>query len=120
MQLELHNKYMRRDNKQNKEEILKLFAEKRTWTLAQLNELLKNIDRSTIFRHLKKMLAENAIRIAHVHDKASHFELVSSNKHHDHMICKKCNSTKCIPCPVPKLKSHNLEIEDLCVSCKKK
>lgn len=97
--------------------LIELFEQARTWTAAQLHARLPKTDLSTIYRNLQHLSEKGLIHEVHTHDSEAHYEMRTAN-HHDHLICNNCDITECIPCPIKDQQTHNLEILDLCSSCK--
>ena len=96
--------------------ILELFTQDRTWTAAQAHAVLPNLDLSTIYRNLQRLTQSNILSTAHVHEGEQHYER-ADKKHHDHLACNTCDTVECVPCPVPKLGTHHLELIGTCGAC---
>lgn len=101
----------------DRHKLIELFEQARTWSAAQLHAHLPKTDLSTIYRNLQHLLEKRLIREVHNHDTEAHYEL-STRDHHDHLACKNCDVTECIPCPIKNQQEHTLEILDLCSNCK--
>lgn len=96
-----------------------------------LNRQGHTFDRTTIYRELKFLLANNLVRQVSFYGKATHFELNSD--HHHHLVCIKCNSKKKIVLGKHlehhekqifqkekfKVVSHSLEFYGICRNCNK-
>ncbi len=93
-------------------------------------EIYPKTNMSTVYRNLEileklklvyKVLTENGMAL---------YKLVCSDKHHHHIICKKCGKTEVIDfCPIDNLKQiiknkkfiltdHKLELYGYCLDCK--
>ena len=97
--------------------IVLLFQEPRTWTLNTLYHDAHHTHFSTVFRNIKLLLQKGLIRSVGTGNGETHYEW-ARQKHHDHKLCEKCDTVECVPCPVPKLKKHQLELAGLCKTCK--
>lgn len=97
--------------------ILELFEETRAWTASEIAKRVRGPDLSTIYRNLQAFLTEELIVEAHSHDGEARYEL-AGRPHHDHLACARCHSVACIPCPVPTLATHHLELAGTCGSCR--
>lgn len=97
--------------------ILELFEETRTWTASEIAKRVRGADLSTVYRNLQTLCAEALIVATHSHDGEARYE-AAGRPHHDHVTCAKCDTLSCIPCPVPKLPTHNLELAGVCDSCR--
>lgn len=97
--------------------IINCFTNPRAWTLEQLAGELTATHFSTVFRNIQTLLDAGVIRALHEHDGKTYYEW-ADQKHHDHKACKNCDVLECIPCPIPKQKTHFLELIDICTSCK--
>lgn len=97
--------------------IFELFEETRAWTASEIAKRLRGADLSTVYRNLRAFLDESIIVEAHTHDGETHYE-AAGRPHHDHMACGQCQAFSCIPCPVPKLSTHHLELAGVCDSCR--
>lgn len=96
--------------------LLHLFEEGRTWSVPQLCEELSQTDMSTIYRNIQLFVEHNLITQVHIHEQQPHYEQVGRD-HHDHLFCTSCNILECIPCPIPKVASHHLELTGTCSLC---
>jgi Fur family transcriptional regulator, ferric uptake regulator len=91
------------------------------------------ISRATIYRTLELLVKSGMVRRVHLGEDHYHYEYVSSNSHHDHLICTTCGSV--IEFNDPLLESrqleicerkkftptfHNLQILGVCGSCRRK
>lgn len=96
--------------------ILKLFADRRAWTAAQIHKQLRGADLSTVYRNIRALEASGALAAAHVRGDEAYYELADL-PHHDHLLCERCAAAECIPCPARKLATHRLELLGLCGAC---
>jgi Fe2+ or Zn2+ uptake regulation protein len=97
--------------------ILALFGEPRTWTAAEISHRLRRPNLSTVYRNIQRLVSDRVIVETHSHDGEARYE-AAGRPHHDHLECRRCASVACVPCPVPKLESHILELIGTCASCK--
>jgi len=98
--------------------------------LLNKKELYPN--KTSIYRHIEKFTDNDIIRIVHVEDGATHYEL--QKKHHHHFVCNECNDVICLDdkhimrlvnAMVSSLQkkgfavsSHRLSFEGICNKCK--
>jgi Fur family ferric uptake transcriptional regulator len=94
-----------------------------------LNCTGNKFNRTTIYRELNFLLANNLVRQVRFNGKATHFEINSG--HHHHLVCIKCNSKKQIVLGKHlehheqqifqkekfKVVSHSLEFYGICSNC---
>lgn len=97
--------------------LISLFHQDRAWSARQLVTELKHTARATVFRNVQ-LLLESRLIAATIDRGGETFYEWAGRKHHDHLVCEKCDAPECIPCPVPKLKKHLLELSGLCSQCK--
>lgn len=97
--------------------ILELFTANRTWTAAAAQKKLGNVDLSTVYRNLRTLVREGLLSVADIPGTEEHFEHPPA-AHHDHLACRRCAAVECLPCPVPSLAAHTLQINGLCAACK--
>lgn len=96
--------------------ILELFSEPRAWTTSEIAARLPGTDLSTVYRNIQTLSAERLVVRAHSHDAEARYES-ADRPHHDHLDCSRCRAVVCIPCPVPSLAAHTLELAGTCESC---
>ncbi len=97
--------------------ILERFAEQRTWTVPELYQTLRSMDLSTVYRNVQKLADSGLLAVAHLHDRQPHYEL-TDRSHHAHLICERCRTAECVPCPIDRLGTrHELELKGLCSAC---
>lgn len=97
--------------------IIALFQQPRAWSRLQLVNKLRHTARATIYNNVNQLIKAELLKIIDEHHGETFYEW-SGRKHHDHLVCEKCTTPECIPCPVPKLKKHLLELGGLCSQCK--
>ena len=91
------------------------------------------ISRATVYRTLELLVKSGLVRRVHLGEDHYHYEHVSGNSHHDHLICTACGSViefhdEAIEqrqreiCERKKFTPtfHNLQILGLCDSCRRK
>jgi len=116
--IEKHLKISGLRRTKDRQQLLVLFAEKRTWTVAELHRRLGTADLSTVYRNVQKLLAAGVLNMAHLHDNQAHYEM-AQRPHHAHLICNRCRAAQCVPCPVKGLDAeHLLEMRGLCPACR--
>ncbi len=91
------------------------------------------ISRATIYRSLDLLVRSGMVRRVHLGEDHYHYERVTKNSHHDHLICTACGAV--IEFHDPQLEKrqleicekkkftptyHNLQILGICRSCVKK
>ncbi len=79
--------------------------------------MMPHTNLATIYRNLGLFKKIGFITPVIIHGNKIYFEK-NNTKHHDHLVCENCSTPECIPCPVPKLKKHLLELRGLCPQCK--
>ena len=98
--------------------LLELFGRDRTWTVPELHRRLKPVDLSTVYRNVQKLADAGVLVVAHLHDRQPHYEL-AAKPHHAHLVCERCRTAECVPCPVEHLaEKHELEIKGTCSACR--
>lgn len=98
--------------------IFELFHDDRPWSARQLEKKLHDVARATIFRTLRLLLKEKAIKKIEGDDNHAYFER-TGQPHHDHLTCDSCAAVECLPCPVPELKKkHILNVSGTCRTCR--
>jgi len=101
--------------------------------LFKMKEKNVKISRATIYRTLELLVRSGLVRRVHLGEDHYHYEYVSGNSHHDHLICTACGTV--IEFHDPELEErqreicerkkftptfHNLQILGLCDSCRRK
>lgn len=102
-------------NTKDRHKILELFEAERTWTAAQIHQIIPTIDLSTVYRNLQKLEQAGLLNVVHSHTEEQHYEKAST--HHDHHSCNSCDVIECIPCPIPNQQTHHLELIGVCTNC---
>lgn len=97
--------------------LVELLSQKRTWSISELLDASHHTDRSTIYRNIEVFLTHGIIQPVQVSLAETRYEWAIGN-HHDHNTCTECKTVDCIPCPIPKVKDHRLELSKLCKACK--
>ena len=114
--------------------ILQLFNQHNHLDANQIHQFLTNsgirISLSTIYRVLLKFVQYNLITKHNFKDHQGTYELVQENKHHDHLICIKCNiMIEFVNCQIESLQqyiaeknnfiilTHQLNLYGLCATC---
>ncbi len=101
--------------------------------LFKMKEKKVKISRATIYRTLELLVKSGMVRRVHLGENHYHYEYVSGNSHHDHLICTTCGSV--IEFHDPTLEErqreicerkkftptfHNLQILGVCDSCRRR
>jgi len=91
------------------------------------------ISRATIYRTLELLVRSGLVRRVHLGEDHYHYEYITGNSHHDHLICTTCGSV--IEFHDPALEErqrevcerkkftptfHNLQILGVCDACRRK
>lgn len=95
--------------------IIELFRTPQLWSVRMLKQQLHDVGQSTIYRTVHLLLSEGVITQTSTHNGEEAFEL--TRDHHDHLACSNCHTTSCLPCPIPSLQQHTLELKGVCASC---
>ncbi len=102
------------------------------WTIEEIQHSLNSAgvaaDFSSIFRASQKLEEEGVLNKVELNDGKSHFEI--TRRHHDHLVCQKCQTVSQIPCEffeksIKKtvldmdfqVLSHTLILEGICKTC---
>jgi Fe2+ or Zn2+ uptake regulation protein len=96
--------------------MIALLQRERAWSGTQLMKALRHTAKATVYNNLKQLIKANLITAVDQHRGETFYEW-ADRKHHDHLICEKCAVPECVPCPMPKLKNHLLELHGLCSQC---
>lgn len=96
----------------------------------KLAAVLPKIAKSTIYRNIDSLLAQNLIDKYHLNDNEVYYKIKSDSHEHKHyLICDKCKKAFVLPsCPITELenvmkeegfiiKDHQILINGLCKSC---
>lgn len=101
--------------------------------LFKMKEKSVKISRATIYRTLELLVKSGLVRRVHLGEDHYHYEHVSGNSHHDHLICTVCGGViefhdedlerrQLEICAKKKFTPtfHNLQILGVCNSCQRK
>ncbi|HYS56011.1 MAG TPA: transcriptional repressor [Thermoanaerobaculia bacterium] len=101
--------------------------------LFKMKEKRLKISRATIYRTLELLVKSGMVRRVHLGEDHYHYEYVSGNSHHDHLICTTCGSVIEFHDPILEERQleicgrkkftptfHNLQILGVCDSCRRK
>jgi Fur family ferric uptake transcriptional regulator len=101
--------------------------------LFKMKEKSVKISRATIYRTLELLVKSGMVRRVHLGEDHYHYEHVTGDSHHDHLICTTCGSV--IEFHDPELEKrqreicarrkfiptfHNLQILGVCAACTRK
>jgi Fur family ferric uptake transcriptional regulator len=101
--------------------------------LGKMKDKSVKISRATVYRTLELLVKSNMVRRVHLGEDHYHYEHVSGNSHHDHLICTTCGNV--IEFHDPELERlqlaicekkkftptfHNLQILGVCDACRRK
>ena len=101
--------------------------------LFKMKEKNVKISRATVYRTLELLVKSGMVRRVHLGEDHYHYEHVTGNSHHDHLICTVCGGViefhdeelerlQLAICARKKFTPtfHNLQILGLCDSCRRK
>lgn len=101
--------------------------------LFKMKEKNVKISRATVYRTLELLVKSGLVRRVHLGEDHYHYEHVSGNSHHDHLICTACGGViefhdeelerlQMAICDKKKFTPtfHNLQILGICDSCRRK
>ena len=101
--------------------------------LFKMKEKSVKISRATIYRTLDLLVKSGMVRRVHLGEDHYHYERVTKNSHHDHLICTTCGGVIEFHDPVLEARQreicakkkftptfHNLQILGICESCQRK
>ena len=101
--------------------------------LLKMKQKSVKISRATIYRTLELLVKSGMVRRVHLGEDHYHYEHVTGNSHHDHLICTTCGSViefhdaglearTLEICDKKKFTHtfHNLQILGICDSCRRK
>jgi Fur family ferric uptake transcriptional regulator len=101
--------------------------------LFKMKEKNVKISRATVYRTLELLVKSGMVRRVHLGEDHYHYEHVTGNSHHDHLICTACGGViefhdelleqrQREICEKKKFTPtfHNLQILGICDSCKRK
>ncbi|HET7436416.1 MAG TPA: transcriptional repressor [Thermoanaerobaculia bacterium] len=101
--------------------------------LFKMKEKSVKISRATVYRTLELLVKSGMVRRVHLGEDHYHYEHVTGNSHHDHLICTICGNVIEFHDEVLEKRQHeicekkkftptfhNLQILGVCDSCKKK
>jgi Fur family transcriptional regulator, ferric uptake regulator len=101
--------------------------------LFKMKEKAVKISRATVYRTLELLVKSGMVRRVHLGEDHYHYEHVTGNSHHDHLICTTCGSV--IEFHDPEIEQrqreicarkrftptfHNLQILGVCDACTRK
>jgi len=101
--------------------------------LFKMKEKSLKISRATVYRTLELLVKSGMVRRVHLGEDHYHYEHVTGNSHHDHLICTTCGSV--IEFHDPEIEQrqreictrkrftptfHNLQILGICDACSRK
>lgn len=101
--------------------------------LFKMKEKNVKISRATIYRTLELLVRSGLVRRVHLGEDHYHYEYVSGNSHHDHLICTTCGTVIEFNDPALEARQleicerkkftatfHNLQILGICDACRRK
>jgi Fur family ferric uptake transcriptional regulator len=101
--------------------------------LFKMKEKHVKISRATVYRTLELLVKSGMVRRVHLGEDHYHYEHVTGNSHHDHLICTTCGSVIEFHDPVLEARQleicerkkftptfHNLQILGVCDACRRK
>ena len=101
--------------------------------LFKMKEKAVKISRATVYRTLELLVKSGMVRRVHLGEDHYHYEHVTGNSHHDHLICTTCGGViefhdeelerlQLAICARKKFTPtfHNLQILGLCDACRRK
>ncbi len=99
--------------------------------LFKMKEKGVKISRATVYRTLELLVKSGMVRRVHLGEDHYHYEYVSGNSHHDHLICTTCGSVIEFNDPLLETRQreicerkkftptfHNLQILGVCHTCR--
>lgn len=111
---QLHGKGLKKTHPRHR--ILELFLQPRLWSIQELQKALHDVSTASIYRNVRVLLDEGVITANET--QSERYERVTT-EHHDHLACASCKAIRCLPCPIPQIASHNLQLKGVCASCTK-
>lgn len=101
--------------------------------LFKMKEKQLKISRATVYRTLELLVKSGMVRRVHLGEEHYHYEHVTGNSHHDHLVCTTCGAVIEFHDPLLEARQreicerkrftptfHNLQILGICESCRKK
>ena len=101
--------------------------------LFRLKEKSVKISRATVYRTLELLVKSGMVRRVHLGEDHYHYEHVSKNSHHDHLVCTTCGGVIEFHDPALEARQleicgkhrftptfHNLQILGICGDCRRK
>src|SRR5438552_7094960 len=101
--------------------------------LFKMKEKSVKISRATIYRTLELLVKSGMVRRVHLGEDHYHYEHVSGNSHHDHLVCTTCGAVIEFHDPLLEARQreicarkkftptfHNLQILGVCDACTRK
>lgn len=97
--------------------------------LSKSKEIYNKTNMSTVYRNLEVLEKLNLVYKVITENGTTLYKLICSDKHHHHIICKKCGKTEVIDfCPINTFKKlskdrnfnltdHKLELYGYCMDC---
>lgn len=100
--------------------------------LFKMKEKSVKISRATVYRTLELLVKSGMVRRVHLGEDHYHYEHVTGNSHHDHLICTTCGGVIEFNDPILEARQleicekkrftatfHNLQILGVCDSCRR-
>jgi len=101
--------------------------------LFKMKEKRVKISRATVYRTLELLVKSGMVRRVHLGEDHYHYEYVTGNSHHDHLICTTCGTVIEFHDPILEERQleicdrkkftptfHNLQILGICDACRRK
>jgi Fur family ferric uptake transcriptional regulator len=101
--------------------------------LFKMKEKKVKISRATIYRTLELLVKSGMVRRVHLGEDHYHYEYVTGNSHHDHLVCTTCGAVIEFHDPALEQRQreicarkkftptyHNLQILGVCDNCRRK
>jgi len=101
--------------------------------LFKMKEKKVKISRATIYRTLELLVKSGMVRRVHLGEDHYHYEYITGNSHHDHLVCTTCGAVIEFHDPLLEERQreicarkkftptyHNLQILGVCDNCRRK
>lgn len=111
---DLHARGLRKTHPRHR--IIELFHRPQLWSARGLGQELHDVGQTTIYRTLRLLVAEGVILPVKEKNGEESFERAAQD-HHDHQVCNSCQVVECLPCPIPTIDNHALELQGTCTAC---